>query len=123
MAKYNITDESQLIDITTITKGCAIIDDAATYFEQSAKHVSNAHDMLDKNALAVDKTTMQPQLEADSEYIKSMKTMINNFTLQIKSLALQVYSEQQTELANYKAQQIAAQQKAQAANNGGVTTP
>ena len=51
---------------------------------------------------------------------------INDFcaTLQVKNIALQVYAEEQAELAEYKAQQLAAQQAAQqAANNGGTTTP
>lgn len=124
MAKYNITNESQLIDLTAITNGCTQIEAAAQYFEECAQKVFNASDMLDENALAVDKTTMQPQLDADAEYIQSIKTAIENFTLQVKNVALQVYAEQQAELADYKAQQLAAQQAAQqAANNGGTTTP
>lgn len=124
MAKYNITSESQLIDITAINNGCAQIEAAALYFEECAKKVFNASDMLDEKALAVDKTTMQPQLDADAEYIQSIKIAIENFTLQVKNVALQVYAEEQAELADYKAQQaaIAAQQQA-ANNNGGTTTP
>lgn len=117
MANYNITNESQLIDLTVITNGCAQIESAAQYFEECAKKVFNASNMLDKNALAVDETTMQPQLDADADYIQSIKIAIENFTLQVKNVALQVYAEQQAELANYKTQQLAAQQ---AANNGGT---
>ena len=120
MAKYNITSESQLIDTVTITRGCNQIDAAAQCFEECAKKVFNASDILDKNALSVDNTTMQPQLDADAEYIQSIKTAIENFTLQVKNIALQVYAEEQAELAEYKAAQLAAQQ---AANNGGTTTP
>lgn len=124
MAKYNITSESQLIDLTAINNGCAKIEAAAQYFEECAKKVFNASDILDDKALAVDKTTMQPQLDADAEYIQSIKTAIENFTLQVKNIALQVYAEEQAELAEYKAAQLAAQQAAQqAANNGGTTTP
>lgn len=124
MAKYNITNESQLIDITAITNGCTQIEAAAQYFEECAKKVFNASDMLDEKALSVDKTTMQPQLDADAEYIQSIKIAIENFTLQVKNVALQVYAEEQAELADYKAQQaaLAAQQQA-ANNNGGTTTP
>ena len=102
MAKYNITSAGQLIDITTITNGCNQIETAAQKFEECAKKV-------------VDKTTMQPQLDADAEYIQSIKTAIINFTLQIKNVALQIYAEQQSELADYQA--------AQAAKNNGNTTP
>ena len=124
MAKYNITNESQLIDITAITNVCTQIEAAAQHFEECAKKVFNASDMLDEKALSVDKTTMQPQLDADAEYIQSIKIAIENFTLQVKNVALQVYAEEQAELADYKAQQaaLAAQQQA-ANNNGGTTTP
>jgi hypothetical protein len=75
---YGITSESQLIDITAINNGCAQIEAAALYFEECAKKVFNASDMLDEKALAVDKTTMQPQLDADAEYIQSIKIAIEN---------------------------------------------
>ena len=119
MAKYNITSESQLIDITAITNGCAQIEAAAQYFEECAKKVLDASDLCDEKALSVDKTTMQPQLDADAEYIQSMKAAIETFTLQVKNIALQVYSEQQMELADYKAKLLAQQQQQ---NNGGTTT-
>ena len=112
MAKYNITSESQLIDITAITNGCTQIEAAAQYFEECAKKVFNASDMLDENALSVDKTTMQPQLDSDAEYIQSMKAAIESFTSEVRNVALQVYAEEQAELAEYRAQQaaLAAQQ-------------
>lgn len=121
MARYNITSASQLIDTTTISNGCTKIEAAAQYFEECAKKVFNASDMLDDKALAVDKTTMQPQLDADAEYIQSIKTAIINFAIQVRNIALQVRAEEEAELAEYEAQQLAAQQAAN--NNGGTTTP
>ena len=104
---YNITSSSQLIDITTITNGCSKIEAAADYFEKSAKKMYSASDICDANTLSVDKTTMQAQLDADAQYVESIKTAIYNFTLEIKNLALQVYAEQQAELDAYKAKQAA----------------
>ena len=115
MAKYNITSAGQLIDITTITNGCNQIETAAQKFEECAKKVFEARDICNDKALSVDKTTMQPQLKADAEYIQSIKTAIINFTLDIKNVALQIYAEQQSELADYRT--------AQAAKNNGNTTP
>lgn len=115
MAKYNITSEGQLIDITTITNGCNQIETAAEKFEECAKKVFEARDICNDKALSVDKTTMQPQLKADAEYIQSLKTIINEFTLQMKNVALQIFAAQQKALADYKA--------AQAAKNNGNTTP
>lgn len=120
MAKYNITNESQLIDITTITNGCAKIETAAQKFAEAAQHIYSGSDICSDKALSVDKTTMQPQLDADAEYVKSMQAAINDFTLQIKNVALQIYAEQQAELADYRYQQQLEQQQA-AANNGNAT--
>lgn len=108
MAKYNITSQSQLIDIATINKGCNEIDTAAQRFADSAQKMYSASDILNSNALAVDKTTMQAQLDADGDYIKSIQKAITDFTLQIKNVAIQIYAEQQAELADYIAQQQAA---------------
>ena len=120
MSRYNITSESQLIDVATITNGCAKIEAAAQKFIEAAQHIYAGSDICNEKALSVDKTTMQPQLDADAEYVKSMQQAICDFTLEIKNVALQVYAEQQTELADYKyQQQLLAQQ--QAANNGNNT--
>lgn len=121
MAKYNITSSSQLIDIATITNGCTQIETAAQKFVECAEMVLNASDICNEKALSVDKTTMQAQLDADAEYIKSIQTAINDFTLQVKNVALQIYAEQQAELADYQYQLQLKQQ--QAANNNGTTTP
>lgn len=118
MAKYNITSESQLIDIATITNGCTKIEVAAQKFAEAAQFMYSGSDICNENALSVDKTTMQPQLDADAEYIKSMQTAINDFTLQIKNVALQIYAEQKAELADY----IYQQQQQAAANNTSSTT-
>ena len=114
---YNITSSSQLIDIATITRGCAQIEAAADKFEQCATLILNASNECNEQALSVDKTTMQPQLEADAEYIKSMKKAICDFTIEIKNVALQVYAVQEAELQAYIAQQQAQQ------NSNGNQTP
>lgn len=105
---YGITSESQLIDITTISRGCTAIEAAAEKFEECAKKITRASEICNAEALSVDKTTMQPQLEADAAYIKSIKTAVDDFTRSIRSIALQVHSEQSAELNSYKAQQASA---------------
>lgn len=113
MGQYGITNSSQLIDISTITKGCNQIDAAALKFEECANKILNASDTCDENALSVDKTTMQPQLDADAQYIQSIKEEIEKFTLGIKNVAMQIYAAQDQELNDYIAAQNAAK-----ANNG-----
>lgn len=101
MAYYGITSSSQLIDVTTISNGCTKIDEAAEKFVACAEKVSEAASICDANALSVDKTSMQPQLEADAEFIKSMKEAVNGFTSEIRNVATQVYAAQSNELNDY----------------------
>lgn len=105
MAYYGITSSNQLIDTTTITDGCNRIDKAAEKFLESAKKVAEAAAICDGNALAVEKTTMQPQLEADASYIKSMYDAVKGFTSEIRNVAVQVYAAQSHELEEYLASQ------------------
>lgn len=112
MAKYGITSQSQIIDIGAINNGCAKIEAAAENFAKCADLILEGSNVCNEKALSVDKTTMQPQLEADAEYIRSMKTALTSFTTEVRSLAVQIYSEQESELAAY----IADQQK-KSANN------
>lgn len=108
---YGITSSSQLIDIGTISKGCTQLQEAATKFEKCASLVQEAASICDANALSVDKTTMQPQLEADAEFIKSMKEAVDGFAVGIRDVATQIYAAQSQELEEYLAKQ-------QNANNG-----
>ncbi len=102
---YGITSSGQLIDIGTISNGCKQIETAAEKFEESANKILAAADICDANALSIDKTTMQNQLELDAEYIKSMKTAIYEFTKEIRSIATEIYGAQSNELEQYQANQ------------------
>lgn len=112
MAKYGITSQSQMIDIGAINNGCTKIEAAAENFAKCAKLILEGSEICNENALSVDKTTMQPQLEADAQYIESMKAALTSFTTEVRNLAVQIYAEQESELATY----IAEQQK-KSANN------
>ena len=105
MAKYGITSQSQLIDIGTINNACTKIEEAAEKFSECAKLILAGSEICNENALSVDKTTMQPQLEADAEYINSMNLAIQSVTTGIRNIAVQVYAEQENELATYIAEQ------------------
>lgn len=105
MAYYGITSSSQFIDIATISDGCTQIEKAAEKFAECAKKVMEAAAICDANALSVDKTTMQPQLEADAQYIQSMQEAVKGFTSEIRNVSQQVYSAQSQELKEYLASQ------------------
>lgn len=105
---YGITSSSQLIDIVTINNGIQIINDATEKFIESGNLILAACEICDADALAVDKTTMQPQLEADAQYVKSIKDTIDNYTKEIINIAVQIRAEQESELAKYRAAQQAS---------------
>ena len=115
MAYYGITNESQIIDISTISNGCQKIRDAATHFTQSAQRIRNASDLCTVQALSVDNTTMQPRLDSDADYIASIEKAIGTFTAQIESVALQIHRIQQDELYAYRTEQA----RLAAENNNG----
>lgn len=117
MGKYGITSASQLIDVSAITNGCNSIKQAAEAFERCSEKVKQAADMFDGKALSVDKTTMQPQLTADAEFIKSLKAQVDGFVTEVIALAASIRAEQEAELAEYEeAQRRAAEAAAAQAN-------
>lgn len=104
MAYYGITSQSQIIDVSTISTGCSQLEAAAEKFSQCANIIETASSICDAKALAVEKTTMQPQLEADAQYIRSIGESIKSFAVAIRSVAAQVYAAQDNEYRNYLAE-------------------
>lgn len=109
MAYYGITKRDQIIDVSTISTGCSQMEAAADKFSQCASIIESASAICDASALSVEKTTMQPQLEADAQYIRSIGDSIKSFAIAIRSVAAQVYAAQDNEYNNYLAE-LAAQE-------------
>ena len=114
MAYYGITSRSELIDIATISTGCSQLEVAAEKFIKCADLVDSAANICDSSALSVENTTMQPQLQADSEFIRSLQNVVSGFSTAIRSASSQVYAAQEAELAAYLEEQrkLAEQQAA-----------
>ena len=55
-----ITSESQIIDITTISNGCSIIEEAARDYATCSKKVKEAASICTDKALSVEKKSMLP---------------------------------------------------------------
>ena len=107
MAYYNITNRNQMIDLATISTGCSQMEETAKKFSTCADLVDSAATICDAEALSVEKTTMQPQLEADADYIRSIGDSIANFATAIRSVATQIYTAQENEYNIYIAEQAA----------------
>lgn len=99
---YGITSSSQLIDITTIYKGCDKIDEAAKYYTKCSEKLNDASTTCNKDAMSIDGKTMQPTIDELADSIKGLTATITSYTAQIRSLASQILVNQQNELAAYQ---------------------
>lgn len=110
-----ITNESQIIDITTISNGCTIIEEAARDYTTCANKVNEAASICTSEALSVEKTSMQPSLEDLGLSIGTIQSNIEYFTSQIRSVAMKIQTQQLNELAEYQAAQAAKEAEKAAA--------
>ena len=110
-----ITSESQIIDITTISNGCSIIEEAARDYASCSKKVNEAASICTDKALAVEKKSMQPSLEELGASIGTIQGNIEYFTSQIRNVAMQIYNKQYAELAEYRAELARREAEAKAA--------
>ena len=78
-----ITSESQIIDITTISNGCSIIEEAARDYATCSKKVKEAASICTDKALSVEKKSMQPSLEELGESIGTIQGNIEYFTFRL----------------------------------------
>lgn len=99
---YNITDESQLIDIATIKKGCEAIKNTMKYFSKCGDKICSAAVICNKDALAIDDSTLEYQLEAFGNRIKDINRDYSEYADELYAQALQVYNDQKIELAEYR---------------------
>ena len=107
-----ITSRDQMIDTSTISKGCDIIDQAVQDYAKCAQYISNAASLCSSSALAVEKQSMQPVLEEIAASVKTIPQTVADLTAKIRAAALQVYTQQEAEYNDY-----VAAQEAKKANN------
>lgn len=99
---YGITSSSQLIDITTIYKGCDKIDEAAKNYTKCSEKLNDASTTCNKDAMSIDGKTMQPTIDELADMIKDLTATITSYTAQIRSVASQILVNQQNELVAYQ---------------------
>lgn len=110
-----ITSESQIIDLSAINNGCAIIEEAAKDYSSCATKIKEAAGICTAEALSVEKKTMQPAIEELGSVVETLPANIEAFTAQIRNVAMQIYNNQLSELAEYRAAQQRRAQEAEAA--------
>ena len=112
-----ITSERQIIDITTISNGCSIIEEAARDYTTCSEKVMDASFTCTAEALSVEKKSMQVPLEELATSIGTIPNQIEMFTAQIRNAAMQIQSKQLAELEAYRAELRRKEEAAAAAQN------
>lgn len=97
-----ITSESQLIDMTKINDGCAIIERAAEDYVTCANRIREAASTCSAEALAVEGKSMQPSLQDLAVEVEKIKTYIEDFTREVKALSSDIFNEQSKQLQAYR---------------------
>ncbi len=121
---YGITDESQIIDTATITRGINKFREAIEAFELSGKKVIQASEICTADALSIDNNTLQWPIEDLGIEIKDLKVYLNSLADEVLYEAQVVSSQQYNELTEYRRQQaLLAQQQAQQQAQQGQNNP
>ena len=105
-----ITSESQIIDVVTIDSGCKIIEEAARDYTTCANKIKEAASICTDQALSVEKKSMQPSIQDLGDSVATIQGNIEYFTSQIRAVATTIYSQQMTELNNYREQKAKEEQ-------------
>ncbi|MDD6403225.1 MAG: hypothetical protein PUG33_03670 [Mollicutes bacterium] len=108
---YNITSESQLIDINAIKSGCEKFKTALDAFEKCGKKVTQASETCNKKALSVDGSSMEYSIADVATAITNLKSEYSGYADSIYSEAISIYNSQVAELNAYIEAQKAAQQQ------------
>lgn len=108
---YNITSESQLIDINAIKSGCEKFKTALDAFEKCGKKVTQASETCNKKTLSVDGSSMEYSIADVATAITNLKSEYSGYADSIYSEAISIYNSQVAELNAYIEAQKAAQQQ------------
>lgn len=108
---YGITNESQMIDIDTITKGINKYLEVIDAFEKSGKKVISASQICNTEALSIDDTTLQYPIESLGIEIKALKEKLNTIANELLYEAQRVRQQQYNELIEFQRQQALKQQE------------
>ena len=115
---YGITNESQLIDVSTIKRGCENFIEALSYFVDGGNQVISAGYTCSKKAISVDNSSFQDDLIDMGQQIVAVRDKYVSVVENIYQQAVTVYNNQVAELNEYN-RRVA---EAQAAQNRRTTT-
>lgn len=98
---FNITSESQLIDIQTIKIGCNALKIATEDFATSGRTVIKAGETCTEKALSIDKETLEYKISDIGQEMIRCKEIIDSYADYTLAEAVKLYNQQVTELNEY----------------------
>lgn len=112
---FAITDESQLIDIEQIERGCIQIEGAARTFSQVGNAISGV--VCGRDVLSVNGATMQYRIDGLGSQVSALEGKATSFTADIRSQAQAILQRQKAELEAYRKYQAELAKAAEQQNN------
>lgn len=98
---YNITSESQIIDLNTITSACEEFKKCLDDFVDCGKCVIEAGETCNKKALSVDDSTFEYPITSLGESIKELKDTYIGYADEVIEQATAIYNAQVAEYNSY----------------------
>lgn len=102
---YGITRESQIIDLNSIERGCAKLQEAATRLIKYGKSVANISEICDTNALSANGKSMVPVIQENGNTIIQIGNELAAYATSLQTAAKDVYRIQRNEYASYLEEQ------------------
>ncbi len=98
---YGITRESQIIDLNSIERGCAKLQEAAERLIKCGQSVANISEICDTNALSANGKSMVPVIEEKGNTIVQTGNALAEYATSLQTAAKDVYRIQYNEYASY----------------------
>lgn len=98
---YGITSPSQIIDLSTISAGCAKLKEAVQDFKTSGATVVEAGETCNAKALSIDETSLEFSITQLGSEMKDLEKTFSGYADQLVAEATQVYNAQVAEYEDY----------------------
>ena len=102
MAKYGITDISQIIDYNTIKSGCEKLRKTAVHFREAANIIKKVGKECTAKVISVNNQSFELPISQLGVDTAAIEDTINEYADSIEKIAMQVYNEQNAELREYQ---------------------
>ena len=106
---YGITNESQLIDVSTIKRGCDYFKEALSFFVDAGNQIVSAGHTCNKDAISVDNSSFENEIVDLGNDIIAVRDKYVSAIDSLYQQAVTVYNNQVAELNEYNRRLAEAQ--------------